>query len=49
MATDDLFADDFWYDDDGFVGYVENTVDPGTKRPKTLRLYEKVCVMLYQF
>lgn len=29
MATDDLFVDDFWYDDDGFVGYVENTIDPG--------------------
>jgi len=29
MATDDLFTDDFWYDDDGFVGYVETTVNPG--------------------
>ena len=29
METDDLFVDDYWYDDDGFVGYVENTVDPG--------------------
>jgi hypothetical protein len=29
MATDDLFVDDFWYDDDGFMGYVAKTVDPG--------------------
>jgi hypothetical protein len=33
MSTDDLFVDDFWYDDDGFVGYVENTKDPGENDP----------------
>ena len=38
MATDDLFVDDFWYDDDGFVGYVEDTVDPGACRRKIVVL-----------